>query len=161
MLSLIAAIGKNYELGKGNDLIWHFKEDMKFFKDTTMGAAVIMGRKTFESLPKALPGRKNIVITKSADYNPEGATVVHNIADALVEAGDNAFVIGGASIYKALLPQCDSLYLTEIDAGCSDAEVFFPQFDKSLYSREKLAEYDIDGVHFEHVLYKKEDIYGK
>lgn len=161
MLSLIAAIGKNYELGKSNDLIWHFKEDMKFFKETTMGAAVIMGRKTFESLPKALPGRKNIVITKSADYNPEGVTVVNSVADALKEAGDNAFVIGGASVYKALLPQCERLYLTEIDSECSDAEVFFPRFDKSLYTREKLAEYDINGVHFEHALYKKEDIYGK
>ena len=161
MLSLIAAVGRNNELGKGNDLIWHFKEDMKFFKETTMGSAVIMGRKTFESLPKALPGRKNIVITKSAGYSPEGAEAVNSIEAALKAAGEGAFVIGGASIYKALLPECQRLYLTEIDAECSDADVYFPSFDKSLYTREKLAEYDIDGVHFEHVLYKKEDIYGK
>jgi len=156
MLSLIAAVGKNNELGKGNDLIWHFKEDMKFFKETTMGSAVIMGRKTFDSLPKALPGRKNIVITKSKSYTPEDATVVHSIEAALKAAGEEAFVIGGASIYKALLPLCKKLYLTEIDAECPDADVYFPGFDKSLYSREKLAEYNIDGVHFEHVIYTKE-----
>lgn len=155
MLSLIAAVGKNNELGKNNDLIWHFKEDMRFFKETTMGSAVIMGRKTFESLPKALSGRKNIVITKSKNYSPAGVTVVHSVKEALDEAGDNAFVIGGASIYKALLPECDRLYLTEIDSECADAEVYFPSFDKELYSRERLAGYDIDGVHFEHVLYIK------
>ncbi len=155
MLSLIAAIGKNNELGKDNGLIWHFREDMKFFKETTMGSAVIMGRKTFESLPKALPGRKNIVITRSADFKADGAETVLSLDEALKAAGDNAFVIGGASIYKAFLDSCDRLYLTEIDAECPEADVFFPSFDKSLYEREKLAEYDIDGVHFEHVLYKK------
>ena len=74
-VSMIAAVGRNLELGKNNDLIWHFKEDMKFFKDTTMGHTVVMGRKTFESLPKALPGRKNIVISSNSEYQAPGATV--------------------------------------------------------------------------------------
>lgn len=155
MLSLIAAVGRNNELGKGNDLIWHFKEDMKFFKQTTMGSTVIMGRKTFESLPGALKGRKNIVVTKQNGYKAEGAFVVKSIEEALDAAGDNAFVIGGASIYAALLKYCDRLYLTEIDDECLSADVYFPQFDKSLYKRETLASYDIDGVRFEHVLYTK------
>ena len=78
-VSMIAAVGKNLELGKNNNLIWHFKEDMKFFKDTTMGHTVVMGRKTFESLPKALPGRKNIVISSNAEYQAQGATVVTSV----------------------------------------------------------------------------------
>ena len=155
MLSLIAAVGKNLELGRNNDLIWRFREDMRFFKETTMGSAVIMGRKTFESLPKALPGRRNIVITRREGYAAEGAEVVESLEAALERAGGNAFVIGGASIYTALLPFCDRMYLTEIDDTCSDADVYFPRFDKKLYSREVLNKFDIDGVHFEHVLYTK------
>ncbi|MCR5206993.1 MAG: dihydrofolate reductase [Eubacterium sp.] len=154
MLSLIAAVGRNYELGRNNELIWHFKEDMKFFKETTMGHPVIMGRKTFESLPKALPGRRNIVITHRDGYTADGAEVVKSLEEALALAGGDAFVIGGASIYTALLPFCDSLYLTEIDAECKTADAYFPRFDKALFKREVLTEHDIDGVHFEHVLYK-------
>ena len=102
-ICMIAAVGKNLELGKGNDLIWHFKDDMAFFKETTMGSSVIMGRKTFESLPKALPRRKNIVITTRKDYEAEGATVVNSIENALKEVdSDNAFIIGGGDIYPKL-----------------------------------------------------------
>ncbi|MBQ7739796.1 MAG: dihydrofolate reductase [Eubacterium sp.] len=154
-VNLIVAVGKNNEIGKGNDLIWHFKEDMKFFKETTMGSAVIMGRKTFESLPKALPGRKNIIITNNSDYSAEGAEVVNSIDEALEKAGDNAFVIGGASIYKAMLPLCDKLYITEIDAVCNDAEVFFPEYDKSLYTRKELARHEVNGIRFSHILYTR------
>ena len=118
-ICMIAAVGKNLELGKGNDLIWHFKDDMAFFKETTMGSSVIMGRKTFESLPKALPRRKNIVITTRKDYKAEGATVVNSIENALKEVdSDNAFIIGGGDIYKQFLPMADKLYLTEIEAEC-------------------------------------------
>ncbi len=155
-LSLIAAIGKNNELGKGNDLIWHFREDMQFFKQTTMGAAVLMGRKTFESLPKALPGRRNLVVSRNPDYAAAGAEVFPSAEAALAAAGDEAvFVIGGASIYKELLELCDKLYLTEIDDTCDDAEVYFPVFDKTAYRRRVLAEYEVDGVRFAHVLYER------
>ena len=78
-ISVIAAVGRNYELGKNNDLIWHFKEDMRFFKQTTMGHTVVMGRKTFESLPKALPNRRNIVITSDENYKADGAEVIADI----------------------------------------------------------------------------------
>lgn len=95
-ICMIAAVGKNLELGKDNNLIWHFKDDMAFFKETTTGSSIIMGRKTFESLPKVLPRRKNIIITKKEDYKAEGATVVHSIGEALNEVeSDTAFIIGG------------------------------------------------------------------
>ena len=155
-LSMIAAIGKNNELGKNNDLIWHFREDMQFFKATTMGHPVMMGRKTFESLPKALPGRRNIVITQNREYTAEGAEVACSLEEAVALAGEGeAFIIGGGSIYTAALPLCDKLYLTEIDAECPEADTFFPAFDKAQYTREVLACHKADGVAFAHVLYYK------
>ena len=155
-VSMIAAVGKNLELGKNNNLIWHFKEDMKFFKDTTMGHTVVMGRKTFESLPKALPGRKNIVISSNAEYQAQGATVVTSVEEALqIADNEEIFVIGGGKIYAEFLPYADKLYLTEIDAECEDADTYFPQFNKSDYIKEIINYYNIDGVEFYHVVYKK------
>ena len=155
-ICMIAAVGKNLELGKGNDLIWHFKDDMAFFKETTMGSSVIMGRKTFESLPKALPRRKNIVITTRKDYEAEGATVVNSIENALKEVdSDNAFIIGGGDIYKQFLPMADKLYLTEIEAECDDAQVFFPAFNKDEYEKELLASYYDKGIHFSNYFYSE------
>lgn len=155
-VSMIAAVGKNLELGKNNNLIWHFKEDMKFFKDTTMGHTVVMGRKTFESLPKALSGRKNIVISSNAEYQAQGATVVTSVEEALqIADNEEIFVIGGGKIYAEFLPYADKLYLTEIDAECEDADTYFPQFNKSEYIKEIINYYDIDGVEFYHVVYKK------
>lgn len=155
-VSMIAAVGRNLELGKNNDLIWHFKEDMKFFKDTTMGHTVVMGRKTFESLPKALPGRKNIVISSNSEYQAQGATVVTSVDEALrIADNEEIFVIGGGKIYSEFLLYADNLYLTEIDAECPDADTYFPQFNKSDYIKEIINYYDIDGVEFYHVVYKK------
>lgn len=157
-ISMIAAVGKNLELGKNNDLIWHFKEDMKFFKETTMGHPVIMGRKTFESLPKALPGRKNIVISANPEYKADGAEVVTSVEEAikLAEAENtDAFVIGGGRIYTEFLPYADNMYLTEINAECPDADTYFPDFNKSDYIKEIINFYDVDGIEFYHVIYKK------
>ncbi|MGN0459119.1 MAG: dihydrofolate reductase [Eubacterium sp.] len=155
-ISIIAAVGKNLELGKGNDLIWHFREDMKFFKEMTTSNTVIMGRKTFESLPKALPNRRNIVISSNDSYDAPGCEVVSSVEDALKLAGeDNIFIIGGGRIYEQLLPLADNLYLTEIDAECKDADTYFPSFNKADYSRRVIAAYDVDGTHFEHILYSK------
>ena len=157
-ISMIAAVGKNLELGRNNDLIWHFKEDMKFFKETTMGHPVIMGRKTFESLPKALPGRKNIVISANPEYKADGAEVVTSVEEAIklteAESAD-AFVIGGGRIYTEFLPYADNLYLTEINAECPDADTYFPDFNKSDYIKEIINFYDVDGIEFYHVIYKK------
>ncbi len=155
-ISIIAAVGRNLELGRGNELIWHFKEDMKFFKETTMGSSVIMGRKTFESLPKALPGRKNIVITNNNSYSAEGAVTVHSVDEALKSAdSQEVFVIGGGKIYEQLLPVADKLYLTEIEAECPDADTYFPSFNKEEYTREVIASYQADGISFSHICYTR------
>lgn len=155
-ISMIAAIGKNNELGRGNDLIWHFREDMKFFKETTTGNTVIMGRKTFESLPHALPNRRNIVITGNKDYVAEGAELADSIEGAIeLSKNDKVFIIGGGKIYKEFLPYAQKLYLTEIDGECEDADVYFPQFDKNDYTTQQLTDFNVDGTHFKHVLYKR------
>jgi dihydrofolate reductase len=155
-ICMIAAVGKNLELGKDNNLIWHFKDDMAFFKETTTGSSIIMGRKTFESLPKVLPRRKNIIITKKEDYKAEGATVVHSISEALNEVeSDTAFIIGGGDIYRQFLPKAQKLYLTEIEAECPDADAYFPAFNKAEYKKELLASYHDKGIHFSHICYTK------
>ena len=102
LLTMIAAAGHNNALGKNNDLIWHISDDLKRFKRLTSGHAIIMGRKTFESMPKALPNRKNIVLTKKKNYQPEGAIVVHRLeaAMALVKDDPQPFIIGGGEIYR-------------------------------------------------------------
>lgn len=155
-VSMIAAVGKNLELGKNNDLIWHFKEDMKFFKNTTTGNTVVMGRKTFESLPHVLPNRRNIVLTSNKGMKIDGAQICESIDEVFELCGeDNIFIIGGGRIYAEFLDFADKLYLTEIDDECAKADVYFPEFDKSLYDREIIAEYTADGTQFSHVLYTK------
>lgn len=155
--SIIAAIGKNNELGKDNNLIWHLPGDLKFFKETTTGKTIIMGRRTFESLPRLLPNRHHIVISKSNSF-PKEVSVYSNIDDLLRDYKDTSeeiFVIGGASIYKAFLDLSNKLYLTEIDAECDNADAYFPSFDKSLYDREELLENEDEGIKYKHVLYRK------
>lgn len=131
-VSLIAAIGKNRELGKDNRLLWHIKEDLQRFRDITRGHTVIMGRKTWESLPtRPLPNRFNIVITRDIKFKAEGAVVCGSIEQAIEKAGSNdeIFIIGGGQIYKEAMEKglADKLYLTVIDAG-SDADTFFPDY---------------------------------
>lgn len=154
--SIIAAIGKNNELGKDNNLIWRLPNDLKFFKETTLGHPVIMGSKTFYSLPKLLPGRKNIIIS-SKDNFPAEAQVYHSVEEVLNNLKDDEeyFIIGGASIYKSFLEYSDKLYLTEVEASCENADAYFPTFDKTLYDREELKENEDNGIHYKHVLYKR------
>lgn len=155
-VSMIVARGKNNEIGKDNDLLWHLSADLKFFKATTMGKSIIMGRKTFQSLPKALPGRKNIVLSSDINFNAPGAVVVTNIADALKESEtDEVFVIGGASIYKAFFPKADKLYITEVDFEAPDADVYFPETDLSQWKAQPLGEGEENGIRFKHILYTK------
>ncbi len=133
MISLIAAIGKNNELGKKNNLLWHLPADMKHFKDITALHAIIMGRKTFESIGKPLPNRKNIVITRDQNYLRHGVDVVHSLEEAIHSArtplaeNEEIFVIGGAEIYKQTIPIADRLYITHIEAENRDADAFFPE----------------------------------
>ncbi len=155
--SIIAAIGKNNELGKDNALIWHLPGDLKFFKETTTGKTIIMGRRTFESLPRMLPNRHHIVISSSNNF-PEEVSVYNTIDDLLKDYKDSneeLFVIGGASIYKAFLDLSNKLYLTEIAAEDKNADAYFPTFDKSLYDMEVLKENEDEGIKYRHVLYKK------
>lgn len=153
---MIVAVGTNNEIGKNNDLLWYLPSDLKFFKATTMGRSIIMGRKTFQSLPKALPGRKNIVISSDAGFDAPGATVVTDIESALRESEtDEVFIIGGASIYKAYFPMADKLYITEVEFEDRDADVYFPEIDLSQWNKEILDEGEENGLKFKHILYTK------
>ena len=153
---MIVAVGSDNEIGKNNDLLWHLPSDLKFFKATTMGRSIIMGRKTFQSLPKALPGRKNIVISSDPGFNAPGATVVTDIEAALRESEtDEVFIIGGASIYKAYFPLADKLYITEVEFSDPEADVYFPDIDLSLWKKEILDEGEENGLKFKHILYAK------
>lgn len=156
ILSMIAAVGKNGELGKNNRLLWHLEGDLPFFKKITMGKPVIMGRKTFESLPGALPGRANIVLTRDKDYSAPGIVTAATVPDALALCGDvpEAFVIGGAAVYALFLPLADALYLTEAQATDPAADVYFPDFDKTAYKRAVLGCGGGD-ILYQHVLYTK------
>ncbi len=156
-INIIAAIGKNNELGKNNDLVWRLKGDMKFFRDTTMGHSIVMGRKTFESLPKILPGRKHIVISTNEIKNDE-IELYKSIREFLVKyqnVEEDIFIIGGASIYKQFIDLASKLYLTEIDASDKDADVYFPEFNKEEWEREEIASNEDNSINYKHVLYKK------
>ena len=156
-ISIIAAIGKNNELGKDNDLIWKIKGDMKFFKDTTMGHPIVMGRKTFESLPCVLKGRKNIVITRSEIINNQIETYkdIKYFLEKYKEYNDEIFIIGGSSIYNQFIDLSNNMYLTEIEDECMDADVFFPKFDKEKWEKSVLDESEENNIAYKHVLYKR------
>lgn len=131
-ISIIVAVTRNNAIGRSGDLLFHISEDLKQFKAITMGHPIIMGRKTFESFPNgALPGRRNIVITRQRDYNAENIEVVNSLQAAIdaVKDVDKAFVIGGGEIYRQALPLCSRLYLTEIDTEIADADTFFPEIN--------------------------------
>ena len=135
MFSIIAAIGKNNELGIDNKLVFHIKDDMKFFREKTTGHKVVMGRKTWESLPGKLPNRENIVISRHEFEGPD--RVIHDInsfIDEFKDSDDEIFIIGGGTVYLQFLPFAKNLYLTEVEADEPRATTFFPEFDKSKYS---------------------------
>jgi dihydrofolate reductase len=138
-VSLIVAVSENGVIGKNNDLIWHLPNDMRFFKETTMGHHVIMGRKNFESIPhkyRPLPNRTNIIVTRQTDYKAQGCVVVNSIEAALEVAKQNGdtepFIIGGGQIYKLALEakMIDKIYLTKVHHSF-DGDTFFPELDNS------------------------------
>lgn len=136
MFSIIAAIGKNNELGKANRLIFHIKDDMKHFRGQTSGHKVVMGRKTWDSLPSKLSGRENIVISRHSFNGPD--LIVNDVDQFIkdnIDTEEEIYIIGGGTIYQMFLPYAKHLYLTEVDASDPDADVFFPSFDKSSYSQ--------------------------
>lgn len=143
LLSLIAAVARNGAIGKNNELLFRIREDMQRFKRITLGHPVVMGRKTWESLParnRPLPGRLNIVVTRNPAWHAEGAVAVHSLADALARAqgADKVHVIGGAELFAAALPLADELLLTEVNRDF-DGDVFFPAWQQ-LGFREVLRE---------------------
>lgn len=154
----IAAIGKNNELGKNNKLIWPLKKDLQFFKNTTMHSNIVMGRKTFQSLPKKLPGRHHIIISKNFISDDKDVEVFSSI-DSFYKAYKNEkkpiYIIGGASIYDQLLDYCDTLILTEIEAEDAAADAFYPKFNKENYKKEILDTAEENGIVYSHVKYSK------
>ena len=159
LLTIIAAAAENNALGKDNDLIWHISEDLRRFKRLTSGHAIIMGRKTFESMPKALPNRTNIVLTNKKDYQPEGVTVVNTLEDALtlVKNDSQPFIIGGGEIYRLFMPYCDRIELTRVHHNF-EADVFFPEIDLNQW--EEIAREQIDATeeqpyHYSYLTFEK------
>jgi dihydrofolate reductase len=152
LVSLVAALARNRVVGAGNRLPWHLPEDLKRFKRLTMGAPIIMGRKTHVSIGRPLPGRRNIVVTRQPDATWPGCEVVHSLDDAIASAGDapEVFVIGGAELYAAAFPRADRLHLTLIDADY-DGDTFFPAFDPADW-RETARE---SGAGFAFVTYER------
>ena len=146
IVSLIVAASENGVIGKDNDLIWHLPKDMKFFKETTMGHHVIMGRKNFESIPhkySPLPNRTNVIITRQADYTAEGCVVVNSVEAALEIAKQNGdtepFIIGGGQIYKIALEQklVDKIYLTKVYHSF-EGDTFFPELNSDWKEIERI-----------------------
>jgi dihydrofolate reductase len=134
MLTCIVAIGDNFAIGKKNDLLWHFSKDLKRFKRITGGSTIIMGRKTFESLPGILPNRHHIVFTQNKNFvvKDERVTVLHSKEELFSSLDDSKeyFVIGGGETYKLLLPYCNKIHLTQVHKEY-DADVFFPKLNYS------------------------------
>ncbi len=167
ILSIIAAIGKNNELGKKNDLLWNLPIDMKHFRETTRGHTVIMGQKTFESLAqdengkqigRLLPNRRNIILTQDKSFEKEGAEIVYSVDETMqllsktTQKDEEVFVIGGGMIYKLFIDIANKLYVTHVDASFPDAEIFFPVIEESkwektkstLFQKDDLNKYDLE-----------------
>jgi dihydrofolate reductase len=138
MISIVVAQARNRVIGKSSDLPWYLPADLKHFKDLTTGHAVIMGRKTHDSifarLGKPLPNRANIVVTHQEDFAPKGVIVAHSVEEALGLAEGEVFIIGGAQIYEQALPYVDSIYLTQIEADI-DGDTYFPELNSAEWTQ--------------------------
>lgn len=131
-LTIIAAMSENRVIGRDNDLAWHLPDDLKRFKELTKGHHVIMGRKTFESVGKPLPGRTNIIVTNQKEYKAPGCIIVHTLKEAIQKAENDKqpYIIGGGKIYDQALPLCDTLEITHIHAQV-EGDTYFPEVDTS------------------------------
>jgi len=141
-VALIVAVSENNVIGRDNQLPWHLPEDLQYFKSVTMGKPILMGRKTYDSIGRPLPGRANIVITRDPNWTAEGVIVVNSLEDAMAEGAqacnatesDEIMVIGGAQIYRDCLPIADKLYLTKVDAEI-EGDAFFPEIDNNQWQK--------------------------
>lgn len=159
-ISVIAALARNRVIGIENRLPWRLPEDLAHFKALTLNHPILMGRKTFESLGRPLPGRTNVVITRNADYRPDGCLVADSIAAAIAQCRDaeEVFFIGGAELYAQAIPLADRLYLTEVDADAT-GDAWFPDYDKRAFrevSREAHTGEKGDALRFDFVVYERE-----
>lgn len=145
-VSISVAVGKNFEIGLENRLLWRIPDELKMFKKLTMGHHLIMGRKTFESIGRPLPGRTTIVLSRTTHLNIQGCEMVGSLSDALKMAesngDDEVFICGGETVYMESLPLADKLYITRVDyQGIADA--FFPQFDQKLWKLQNKKEFPV------------------
>jgi dihydrofolate reductase len=164
-VSMIAAMSRNRVIGRDNDLPWHLPDDFRFFKETTKGHHVIMGRKNYESLPhkfRPLPNRTNIILTRNPDFHQPGIVVYGNIKKAISYAKERneaeVFIIGGGEIYNIGLELADRIYLTEIDVELP-GDTFFPEFDKTMWKEVSRKHHPVDEKHvysFDFVIYEKQ-----
>ena len=157
MVSIIVAISEDLGIGRNNDLLWHIPEDLKRFKNLTYGNTVVMGRRTWESLPrKPLPGRKNIVITDIPDERFEGAETAYSIDDALAkcEKDKEIFIMGGGSIYRQFMPLADRLYITHVHKK-APADIYFPEIDRLTWKVIEEEEFKSGEVPYTYVIYER------
>jgi dihydrofolate reductase len=160
-LVLIAALDRRRAIGRGGELLWHEREDQRHFRALTMGCPVIMGRKTWDSLPakfRPLPGRRNIVVTRDAQWRADGAEATRSLdaALALADGAARVFVIGGGELYASALPHADELVLTEIETVFEGADVFFPAFDLDSFAEAAREERtSADGTPYAFVTYRR------
>ncbi|WP_333887603.1 dihydrofolate reductase [Clostridium sp.] len=158
MLSIIVALNEDYLIGCNNKLIWHISRDLKRFKKITYGKTIIMGRKTFESLPGVLSNRKHIVITKDSSYDieDENVVVVNTIKDVLkyTHSKEEAFVIGGGQIYTQLLPYCNKLYLTKVISE-KKGDTYFPKFNMEDYIVTECEKHKDDNIEYTFIILQK------
>ena len=149
-VSLVVAASENNAIGKNNQLLWHLPNDLKFFKNITWGMVVVMGRKTYESVNKPLPGRVNIVITRQADWTAEGTITAADLTDALTKAEatncKEIFVIGGGEIYKQAMAVADKIYLTRVHATL-EGDTFFPEINEAEWKLTSNDDFPIDDKH--------------
>lgn len=161
-ISIIVAHSKNMVIGKGNDLIWEIPDDHARFKKITMGHPVVMGRKTWESIPekfRPLPGRTNFVITRDSSYRAPGATVTTSFEDTLVQAqespgGEEIFVVGGGEIYKQALPLTDRLYITVVDKEV-DGDTFFPEYSNIFTKKISEESGEFEGLKYSYLILER------
>ena len=157
IVSLIAIVARNGGIGRGNALLIHLPDDLAHFKKTTLGAPILMGRKTWQSIGRPLPGRRNIVVTRNPRFEAAGAETAPDLASALARVADapKVYVVGGASLYAAALPLADELVLTEIDADF-EADTYFPPWDRRQFRQTARADHHSpDGLAYSFVTYTR------
>jgi dihydrofolate reductase len=162
MISIIVAVSDDWGIGKDNELLWHISEDLKRFKKLTFGNTVIMGKKTWQSLPRRpLPGRKNIVLTDIPHERIECSVTAYSIEDALskCDAGENIFIIGGGSVYRQFMPVADRLLITHVHRK-APADVYFPVIDPDIWKvieKEEFAGNNTGDVPYTYVIYERRE----